>query len=200
MTVGLLGGSFNPPHEGHNHISKIALKRLALDKLWWLVTPGNPIKSHDNLAPLEDRIAASQKLTNNPKIDITAFETAYGSVYTAATLKRLKQSLPGPKFVWIMGADNLRTIHLWRDWQSIFKTMPIVVIDRPEERYKSMASIAANAFRSAFIEESDAAGLALMTPPRWTFLTIKPSTLSSTELRQNDTGWYKKMVQEKHSC
>lgn len=190
MTIGLLGGSFNPPHEGHEHISLIALRRLQLTRLWWLVTPGNPIKSHDELAPLEGRIRASVRLLNSPKIDVTAFEAAYPTTYTAATLRRLKQVHRGTRFVWIMGADNLRTIHLWNEWQAIFRMMPILVIDRPEERYKAMNSKAAIYFRSSFIDESDASGLALLKPPKWTFLTVKPSPLSSTKIRQESADWH----------
>lgn len=185
MSIGLLGGSFNPPHDGHRYISEIALKRLSLTRLWWLVTPGNPIKSHTELAPQSERMAKSEALARHPRIDITGVEASYPSTYTAETIRRLKQAYPATNFVWIMGADNLRTIHLWRDWQAIFQLVPVVVIDRPEERYRSMASKAAHVFQAGYRDESDAGGLVLLKPPAWTFLTIKPSMLSSTEIRRD---------------
>lgn len=184
MTIGLLGGSFNPPHQGHVHISLIALKRLRLDRLWWLVTPGNPLKSHDHLAPLKERLGQSRAIARHPRIEITSFETDLPAPYSYDALKALHQCYPATQFVWVIGADNLANFHLWRNWEEIFSLVPIAVIDRPGFRFKAIASKAAQKFRHAYIDETDAAGLARLEPPVWTIITAPLSPLSSTELRK----------------
>ncbi|TIW44607.1 MAG: nicotinate-nucleotide adenylyltransferase, partial [Mesorhizobium sp.] len=131
VAVGLFGGSFNPPHAGHALVAEIALRRLALDQLWWMVTPGNPLKSTRELAPLAERIELSEKTARNPKMKVTAFEAAHHFRFTADTLALVKARNPGVDFVWIMGADSLRAFHRWQRWRQIVMTFPIAVIDRP---------------------------------------------------------------------
>lgn len=192
MKIGLLGGSFNPPHEAHRMITGAARRRLGLDRVWWVVTPGNPLKAHDELLPLADRLRLSRELVPNPKIRITAFEQDLPSAYTAATLSYLVKRFPDVHFVWLMGADNLASFHRWQDWHGIAATMPIAVVDRPGWRLKSLASRAARAMWRNYVPEQKARLLPTMRPPAWTFLTGPLSKLSSTEirkrLRQADDG------------
>jgi nicotinate-nucleotide adenylyltransferase len=178
-----MGGSFNPPHEGHRLISELALKRLGLHRIWWIVTPGNPLKARGDLAPFSERIAAARARARHPRIVVTGFEAGLPTAYTAATLSFLKRRCAGVRFVWIMGADNLASFHRWRHWRHIFRTMPIAVIDRPGWRHRALAGKAAAAFRAAYIPERGAARLAQLRPPAWTLLTGPLSSLSSSDLR-----------------
>lgn len=184
MVVGLFGGSFNPPHAGHVLVSEIALRSLGLDQLWWMVTPRNPLKSKRGLAPLQTRIEASETMARDPRIRVTAFEQAFGDNHTARILQRLKARKPGVRFVWIMGADNLKTFHRWQNWQLIARTFPIAVIDRPGSTLSYLSSKMAQRFDDARVDESDAALLAHLMPPAWTFLHGPRSSLSSTAIRQ----------------
>lgn len=188
LRIGLLGGSFNPPHAAHALISEITLKRLQLDRLWWLVTPGNPLKSGAELMPLEQRIADCQALVRDPRIVVTAFEKDLPTAYTAATLDFLTQRLPDTHFVWIMGADCLVHFHRWQQWQHIFEKIPIAVVDRPGCRLPALASPAARRYGTSRIPESRAASLATMRAPAWTFLGGPLSPLSSTMLRRQGPG------------
>lgn len=183
MTIGLLGGTFNPPHAGHLHISQVALKRLGLDRLWWLVTPGNPLKTRGDAASFVKRLGQAEKLASHPRIEVTGFEASLGSPYTADMLAFLIRRFPGARFIWVMGADNLRHFHRWRRWRDILETVPVAVIDRPGYRYAARAGIAAQCFASAYIDESDAHGLHRYHPPAWTFLSAPLIDLSSTGLR-----------------
>lgn len=184
MRVGLFGGSFNPPHAGHELVADIALRRLKLDQLWWMVTPGNPLKSRNELAPLAERIALCEKITHDPRIKVTAFEQALGQSYTAKTLEKVRQKNRGVRFVWVMGADNLKNFHLWQNWQTIAKTFPIAVIDRPGATLAYLSSKMAKTFDYARIDEEDAASLASRAAPAWTFIHGPRSPLSSTALRE----------------
>ncbi len=184
MQVGLFGGSFNPPHAGHALVAEIALRRLALDQLWWIVTPGNPLKSTRELAPLAERIALSEKVAQDPRIKVTAFEAAYKTRYTADTLALIKQRNPGVDFVWIMGADNLRDFHHWQRWRQIAMTFPIAVIDRPGATLSFLSSAMTKTFDYARIDEADAPTLAHHKAPAWTFIHGPRSLLSSTAIRQ----------------
>lgn len=186
MTIGLLGGSFNPPHAGHRHISLTILNKFKLDQIWWVVSPGNPLKSHKDLQNLEERIDLCKKCSNHPRIKITGFEANRPNAYTANTLAYLHERRKSVNFIWIMGADNLGQFHLWQNWQKIFLTMPILVHDRPGYRYKALSSKAASHFKQKYIPEKDAANLALRYPPAWTFLTAPLSHLSSTEIREKN--------------
>ena len=182
--IGLLGGSFNPPHSAHRLITHTALRRLQLDAVWWVVTPGNPLKSHDELATLYERMQLCRAMSRgDPRIRITDFEADLASAYTAATLSFLKLRLPHVRFVWLMGADNLATFHRWQEWQAIMEMMPVAVVDRPGWRLRSMAEQTAKRFKDSFVPESRAVLLPGMEPPAWTFLTGPLSDLSSTAIR-----------------
>jgi nicotinate-nucleotide adenylyltransferase len=181
MSIGLLGGSFNPPHDAHRQISLTALKRLGLDQVWWLVAPGNPLKDAAKLPSLEDRVKAAWKMARSPRIEVTGF--AAGSPYTVDLIAALKRRMPGVNFVWLMGADNLAEFHRWRSFDKIFARLPIAVLDRPGYRLKARAGLAAQRFAPYRVDESDARGLARLVPPAWTILTHRLSGLSSTALR-----------------
>jgi nicotinate-nucleotide adenylyltransferase len=183
MQVGLFGGSFNPPHAGHALVAEIALRRLALDRLWWMVTPGNPLKNTHELAPLAERIALSQRIATNPRIEITAFEAAHRVRYTADTLALIRARNPGVDFVWIMGADSLRDFHRWQRWREIMMTFPVAIIDRPGATLSFLSSVAAKTFDYARIDERDAQVLARKSAPAWTFIHGPRSSLSSSAIR-----------------
>ena len=187
--IGLLGGSFNPPHEAHVLISQIALKRLRLDRVWWIITPGNPLKSKGSLAPLDTRLTAARSLASDARIIVTDFEKDLASPFTAATLRFLKRRHPQVDFVWLMGADCLLEFHRWRNWRTIFATLPIAVIDRPGCHLPALASPAAAAFQDLRLEESRAACLPGQSAPAWTLLTGPLSAQSSTAIRaRNNTA------------
>lgn len=183
MRVGILGGSFDPPHEGHLHISLEALKRLQLDQLWWLVSPGNPLKEQGPW-PLEKRLQQCRQLANHPRLKVTALEAGLGSSYTAKTLAFLTRRFPATGFVWLMGADNMASVHLWRDWKQIFAAVPVAILDRPGQCYEVSSSIAAHVFAANRINEQQASSLAGKTAPAWTNLSMPLSFESSTRIRQ----------------
>ncbi|WP_309082664.1 nicotinate-nucleotide adenylyltransferase [Chelativorans sp.] len=183
MAVGLFGGSFNPPHAGHALVAETALRRLKLDQIWWIVTPGNPLKDHRGLAPLPHRIALSEALVGDPRIKVTAFEAKHRIRFTADTIGLVRARNPGVHFVWIMGADSLRSFHRWERWRKIAQSVPIAVVDRPGATLSFLSSTMAKAFDHARIDESDAAKLARTMPPAWTFIHGPRSSLSSTALR-----------------
>ncbi len=183
MQVGLFGGSFNPPHAGHALVAEIALRTLGLDQLWWMVTPGNPLKSGRQLAPLAARIARSEAIAQDPRIKVTAFEAAFKVRYTADTLALVRARNPGIDFVWIMGADNLAQFHRWQRWREIALSVPIAVVDRPGSTLAFVSSVFAKTFDYARIDESGATRLALRRPPAWTFIHGPRSSLSSTAIR-----------------
>lgn len=183
MSIGLLGGSFNPPHTGHRHISELALRRLNLDNIWWLVSPGNPLKDTSKLKPLELRVESCRSIFRHPKLKVTAFESRLPGVYTVNTLRYLVQRYPGTQFVWLMGADNLIEFHKWRNWKALFKLMPIAIVDRPNYRYKAMASKAAQVFSNYHVSDQNLSSFTGLEPPVWTFLTIPLSGESSTKIR-----------------
>ncbi len=180
--IGLFGGSFDPPHQGHLMVSLMALHRLELDAVWWLVTPGNPLKQRapDGLAR---RVAAARAMARHPRIHVTAIEATLKSRFTADTLAILSDRLPGVDLVWLMGADNLRQFHRWRDWRRIAALMPIAVYDRPGSTFTAPAAPAAIALRRDRLRERDAPRLAGSATPAWTFLHGPRVALSSTELR-----------------
>lgn len=184
MRIGLFGGSFNPPHEGHRLVATTALNALQLDRLWWIVTPGNPLKNNAGLPPQEQRMALCRRLMPDPRVDVTGFEANIGTRYTFDTLQYLKRRCPGVDFVWIMGADSLAGFHRWQKWRGIAAMVPVAIIDRPGATLRAAASKAAQVFAAARIDESDAALLPGMKPPAWVFLYGPRSSLSSTELRR----------------
>ncbi len=181
--IGVMGGSFNPPHAGHVLVAETALKMLDLDQLWWVVSPGNPLKANARLPPQAERMAACRALTADPRIKITGFETDLASPYTARTLAFLNMRFPATRFIWVMGADNLAQFHRWQDWRGIAAANPIAVVDRPGWRLKALASPAARAMAANRVPEGKAGLLGRSAPPAWTFLTVRLSVLSSTSLR-----------------
>lgn len=181
--VGLMGGTFNPPHEGHAICALTALRRLQLDQLWWMVTPGNPLKSGEGLPSLQKRMAASRGLATDPRIKVTGFEAALGSPFTYETLKYVTRRYPGVHFVWVMGADNLAGFHRWQHWRGIARMVPIAVVDRPGWRLKALASPAAGGLARYRVPEGMAAELPFMAAPAWTLLSTRLSEASSTALR-----------------
>jgi nicotinate-nucleotide adenylyltransferase len=181
--IGLFGGTFDPPHEAHRAVSLLALKRLRLDAVWWLVTPGNPLKENAALPPLATRLAAGRALADHPRIHVSGIEASLGTRFTVDTLTELRRRCPGTKFVWIMGADGLGNFHRWRRWRDIFRLMPIAVVDRGGEGLRALAAPAAQAFAAERIPESRAGRLAACRPPAWVFLHGLKSPLSSTALR-----------------
>ena len=184
QTIGLFGGSFNPPHGGHLLASHLALTRLGLDRVWWLATPGNPLKSPADLVALRGRLEAARALVHDPRIAVTGFESEIGSRYTADTLRYLKRRASGARFVWIMGADNLAEFHRWRDWREIADSAPLLIVDRPGASFAALSSRAAQALAPWRRPERDAARLAFIKPPAWIFLHGPRSSASSTALRR----------------
>lgn len=182
--IGIMGGSFNPPHDGHRLVAEAALQRLGLDRLWVVVTPGNPLKEKAGLPPQSVRMAAAEKKLRHPRIDVTGFEAALGSPYTAVTVAFLKRRYPGVRFVWVMGADNLAEFHRWQDWRRIASAVPIAVIDRPNHRWPALASPAAHALARRRRTAAAAPRLPFATPPAWTVLTNRLSSVSSTKIRR----------------
>ena len=183
MRIGLLGGSFNPAHEGHRHISVEALRLLGLDRIWWLVTPGNPLKSRGELASLSDRIAAARRVAAHPRIDVTGFEAALPTAYTVDTVDFLLRRHPATHFVWLMGSDNLALFHRWRQWRKLLAMLPVAVMHRADLRLPSLASPAAIAYAHARIAAKDARLLPTLQPPAWSYIGIPPSYQSSTAIR-----------------
>ncbi len=184
MRIGLLGGSFNPPHAAHRLISMVAMKRLGLDRVWWLVTPGNPLKDNSALPASLARQALAQSIAAHPKIDVTLIEDAIGTRYTFDTLSWLKHRNPAVHFVWLMGADNLAGFHRWARWREIASLMPLAVFDRPGSTLAASRSPAALALSRYQIPEFRAKTLALQRTPSWIFFHGRRSSLSSTVLRQ----------------
>ena len=199
QAIGLLGGSFNPPHVAHRMISETALKRAGLDKIWWIVSPGNPLKKRSDTAPLPQRLVLCRGVAKNPHITVTDFEKDLQTPYTASTLAYLKTRSPLVRYVWVMGADNLATFDRWQRWREIFIMVPIVVVDRPGWRLKALASKAARTFAASRVPESEAAGLALRPAPAWTFLTGPLSHVSSTTLRNRGRRGGEAVAKKSHA-
>lgn len=182
--IGLLGGSFNPAHDGHRYISTEALRRLGLDEIWWMVSPQNPLKSGSEMAPFAKRLASAQMVANHPRIRATSIEAELGTRYTADTLESLIQRYSAVHFVWLMGADNLVQIPQWRDWSKIFRTVPIAVFARDSYDSKALSEVAAHRFRASRLPASAAKLLVDAAPPAWVFLRIRPHPAAATNLRQ----------------
>jgi len=183
MRIGLFGGSFDPPHEGHREVSIAALSLLDLDQVWWLVSPGNPLKPHAPSEDLARRVGAARACAAHPRIKVTAVEATLNTTYTAETLRRLMPRLRRIECVWMMGADNLRQFHRWRDWARIAAMVPIAVFNRPGETPSALSAPAAVALRRARLPVAKARFLAGKGPPAWVFMPTPHVPLSSTELR-----------------
>ncbi len=165
-------------------MAEIAIRRLKLDQLWWMVTPGNPLKDSRELAPLADRLKLSEAVAEDPRIKVTALEAAFNVRYTADTLALIRDANPGVHFVWVMGADNLASFHRWQRWREIAQNFPIAVIDRPGSTLAYLSSRMAQTFSDSRVDEQHAPMLARRTPPAWTFIHGPRSSLSSTALRK----------------
>ena len=185
LTIGLLGGSFDPPHEGHVHITKLALKIFNLSKIWWLVCPENPIK---NVTPsdVNSRFLASKKIMKHPSVVITDLERKFKTKYTFQTLIKLKKLYPSTKFVWLMGADNLINFHHWKNWDWIMKNIPVGVLARPEEQIKAGLSQTAIKFGNYRLPKEKSIILSNYIPPVWTLSTGPMRNISSTEIREKE--------------
>jgi len=189
MRVGLLGGSFNPPHLAHRAISLFAIKRLRLDRVWWLVTPGNPLKDTGHLHELDARVEAARLVADDPRIEVTCLESVIGTRYTVDTIMYLRRRASSLRFVWIMGADNLAQFHRWQNWRRIAAEVPIAVIDRPPQSFRALAAPASQALAPYRLPENQAGLLADHRAPAWVFLTGLKLHLSSTDLRNLDGSW-----------
>ncbi len=185
MVIGLLGGSFDPAHEGHVHITREALKRIGLDRVWWLVSPGNPLKARQP-APLAQRIAHARRLMRDPRVEVTGIEARLGTRYTADTLRRLQEIYPGVTFVWLMGADNLAQFHRWDRWRDIMARVPVGVLARPGAGLRARLSVAAQIYGGNRLRRGEM--LAHRRPPAWVFVNLPMNDASSSEIRARG-GW-----------
>ncbi len=182
--IGLLGGSFNPAHEGHLAISIEALKRLRLDRVWWLVSPQNPLKPVAGMSSFAERFASAQALARHPRIVVSDLEQRLGTYYTIDTVRWLQRHCHA-RLVWLIGADNLAQLPRWRGWRELVSRVPIAVFDREPYSYKALAGRVAQAYAPARWPERDAAALADATPPAWVFLHLRRQRVSSTAIRQD---------------
>lgn len=189
QVVGLLGGSFDPAHEGHVHITKAALKRLGLDRVWWLVSPGNPLKTHKP-APMADRLEAARSVMQHPAVEVTDIETHLGTQYTTQTIAALQDRYVGVRFVWLMGADNLAQFHHWQDWQEIMARVPVGVLARPGDRITARMSKAARMFRNDRLIGRASQMLGRAEAPMWSFVNLPMLEKSSSAIR-NAGKWQK---------
>ncbi|HEV3184784.1 MAG TPA: nicotinate-nucleotide adenylyltransferase [Xanthobacteraceae bacterium] len=186
MKIGLLGGSFDPPHEAHRAVSLFAMKRLGLDRVWWLVTPGNPLKDTRRLPSLLQRLEAARRFAAHPRIDVTNLEAAIGTRFTCDTIAWLTDRFPSVRLVWIMGADNLAQFDRWRNWRAIAARVPIAVVDRFGASLAATGAVAAQALATARIPEGAARSLPYRRPPAWVYLHGIKSPLSSTAIRATE--------------
>jgi nicotinate-nucleotide adenylyltransferase len=181
--VGLLGGSFNPAHEGHAYIARTALERLGLDEVWWLVSPGNPLKPVAAMAPLAERFASAMARAPTRRMRVTDIEAELGTRYSAEAIKRLRARYPRLSFVWLMGADNLAQIPAWKDWSSIFHTVPVAVFARPHYLERALSGAASARFRDGRLPERAARRLARHAPPAWIFIHSRLVAASASAIR-----------------
>lgn len=180
MVIGLLGGSFDPAHEGHVHITREAMKRMGLDQVWWLVSPGNPLKVRQP-APLAERMAQARRVMRHPRVKVTDLEAKLGTRFTADTIARLRRVCPGVTFVWLMGADNLAGFHRWDRWREIMGAIPVGVLARPGAGLRARLSPAAQIYSGNRIGRGE--NLARAKPPAWVFINLPMNDASSSEIR-----------------
>lgn len=182
MRIGLLGGSFDPPHAGHVNITQAAFRRFRLDRVWWLVSPGNPLKTRGP-APLGQRMQAAQTLVQDPRVVISDLEARMNTRISADTIAAMRRRWPGVRFIWLMGSDNLVQFHLWERWQEVAAAVPIGVLARPGTRTAARHSVAAKKLQRWRLPLTAAAGLADRRPPAWVLVNLPMSAHSSTALR-----------------
>ena len=182
QVVGLLGGSFDPAHDGHVHITKTALKRFGLARIWWLVSPGNPLKQNGP-APMPQRLADARAIMQHPRVAVTDIEARLGTRYTAQTIAGLMRRYPEVRFVWLMGADNLAQFHHWRDWRWIMETVPIGVLARPNDRISARLSKAARIYKGVMLQGPQSGVLGRRDAPAWCFVNLPMSDMSSSAIR-----------------
>lgn len=182
QVVGLLGGSFDPAHDGHVHITRAALQRFHLDRVWWLVSPGNPLKARGP-APMQQRLDHARRVMQHPRVTVTDIETKLGTRYTAQTITALVARYPGVRFVWLMGADNLVQFDQWQDWRQIMETVPVGVLARPGDRLAARVSKAARVYRSARIMGRASEMIGQASAPAWCFVNLPLNDASSTAIR-----------------
>jgi len=180
--IGLLGGSFDPAHKGHVHITREALKRFGLDEVWWLVSPGNPLKA-EGPAPMAARLARAREVMQHPRVKISDFEQRAGTRYTAETLRALMAVYPKVRFVWLMGADNLAQFDQWRDWRWIMEHVPVGVLARPEERLRARGATAADIYRGFRLQSRESHALGQSVAPAWCFVNVPMRDISSSDIR-----------------
>lgn len=190
ITTGLLGGSFNPAHGGHRAISLNAIDALGLDELWWLVSPGNPLKPAKGMAPLPARLGSARRAARRSPIRATAIEADLGTRYTIDTLKKLVRKYPNRQFIWIMGADNLAQLPRWRDWRGIARLMPIAVIARPGYNGRTHAALAMGWLRRFVRPVDQKSRWTDWRPPALVFLRFSPDVRSATAIRQANPRWF----------
>ncbi len=188
MRIGILGGSFNPAHAGHRHLAQVALQRLRLDQVWLLVSPGNPLKKANGMAPLADRLASARGIADGRRVVATAIEHQLGTRYTADTLRALRRLFPRVRFVWLMGADILAELPRWRRWIGIARAVPFAVVPRPGYNHRALAGKAARRLRRAWHTAREAPILVQIGPPAWTFLPASQNAISATALRAAYSG------------
>jgi nicotinate-nucleotide adenylyltransferase len=193
MRIGLLGGSFNPAHRGHRRISIEAIRALALDELWWLVSPGNPLKEGaKDMAPFRARFAAAQRIARRSRIRVSDFEQREGTRFTTETVRRLKRRFPAHRFIWLLGSDTLPNFHLWRNWRGVARELPIAVIRRPGYDSVAHAARAMGWLRRFVHPSSQAADWTQWSAPAIVFLRLPPDTTSATAIRTHDPNWHRR--------
>ena len=195
LKIGLLGGSFNPAHQGHIHLSRLALRLLGLDAVWWLVTPQNPLKSAEALAPIARRQNEAQALIQqaglSSRVGVSTIEAEFGTHFTIDSLTQLRLRLPGLKLVWLMGADGFAEFHRWQQWQKIITLVPMAVFARPPFQHRPISNPTARVFAAARRKGTRSAiGLATQSAPAWVALPTALNPLSSTQIRRGTTGWH----------
>ncbi len=183
QVVGLFGGSFDPPHQGHVHVTREAMKAFGLDRVWWLVSPGNPLKERGP-APLARRVEAARDVMQHPRVEVTDIEALTGTRATADTLAALRRLYPQVRFVWLMGADNLAQFHRWKDWRQIMDSVPVGVVARPGDRISARMSPAARLYAKYRIDGQARHLLGRAEAPAWCFVNVPMVDVSSTELRR----------------
>ena len=194
--VGLLGGSFNPAHGGHRAISLFAIDALALDAMWWLVSPGNPLKAQKGMAPYAARLGSARKMARRSRIMASDIERTLGTRYTVDTLRAIRRRYPKARFIWVMGADNLAQFHRWKDWRRIARTMPIAVIARPGYEGDALASPAMAWFRRFVHRPEQQRNWTEWSTPALVLLRFRPDPRSATAIRLADPEWYREFMDD----